>query len=1071
MRNIKIIIILLIGFNFQVNAQFLKRPDDIKSPNAASLGKYGDLPVSYAYGAVDISVPIYSMNNKGIPLDLSLRYDASGVKINSPSGTVGMNWTLSTGGVITRRINDLADEVKATNISFNNDPIKRGYFYTFNNLNRSDWGLNALVDLAVKKGDVFKATDLMPDEFTFNFMGHTGKFFLGEDGNWKVKSDSNLDVIINESDFIIPLNFYNFSNLYGAYTYKTIGKISIKDDNGNIYTFGSNTNSVEYTCGNFYNQTVTNTFPSAWYLDDVKDRLGNTLYTFTYERGDPIVFMDATKRARGATYFFGSGQNGSMEYDTGGKFRGSGSLISPVYLSNIQSTTEKVLLNYSISNTLKYGDEIDLEDTYINGMGADSNGSGSSQWAGKLELLYKNFYLIPSGYQTLTQYQALCLGCTWKSFDNIIKWRKLDNITISKNYGTQTKNINLEYFEIPTERLFLKKVNFQDKLYNDTSSTYNYEFNYNNGNDTDIIFSDSPILPNYLHKGVDYWGYYNNWNDIRNLPNYEALRETSNDLFLLKKGSLRKIKYPTGGSTELELESNNYSSYQDFDTSGSITLNNANNTLTGGLRVKKIINTPNADSNKKEIIEYQYTQSINSSTSSGILEFKPYITTKPYYIYAAGSLDAPDGLAVIGQTSTNPIIPLTNFSGSNILYNKVFEKKTDDSGTFYTEYNFSDHSLYPDKNFVATLHPSHSIADTHISNSYMRSKLLSKKLFESSGNLIRSEENIFRTDIVSLEKMKLRGVDVVNTQNLYLMSAQGVESPYVFNYMYGNAYEIYYGDFDITKTITKDYLNNGTITTKINYDKRDFPYKNNGSDIFTGSRRTYGSTSTNSLGEILSNQLTYQFDCPAGTNCFDNPVGLPKTSKNYNGTTLLSQEDITYRTLNSDPKSLVIDTVKKVKGGNVDGQKINYTKYDVYGNILEYNMENGSFTAFIYDNTGADLLGKIENAKYNDLSSYLTTIMKSYNSSSSDAQEYLLDPVAYFNKRDLEIRNAFTQMRTNLINTMITSYTYDVSHRLKSMTSPNGMVQFFTYDGLDRLTKITDKDGSILKTIEYNFKK
>ena len=47
--------------------------------------------------------------------------------------------------------------------------------------------------------------DLEPDIFNFNFMGMTGSFFLGQDGEWKVQSDNaNLKITIQESDFIKP---------------------------------------------------------------------------------------------------------------------------------------------------------------------------------------------------------------------------------------------------------------------------------------------------------------------------------------------------------------------------------------------------------------------------------------------------------------------------------------------------------------------------------------------------------------------------------------------------------------------------------------------------------------------------------------------------------------------------------------------------------------------------------------------------------------------------------------------------------------------------------------------------
>lgn len=44
------------------------------SPNAASLGKYGDIPVSYYTGLANTSILIYSISSRDISLPISLSY-------------------------------------------------------------------------------------------------------------------------------------------------------------------------------------------------------------------------------------------------------------------------------------------------------------------------------------------------------------------------------------------------------------------------------------------------------------------------------------------------------------------------------------------------------------------------------------------------------------------------------------------------------------------------------------------------------------------------------------------------------------------------------------------------------------------------------------------------------------------------------------------------------------------------------------------------------------------------------------------------------------------------------------
>src|ERR1700759_691037 len=76
----------------------------IASPTAASLGKFGDIPVSYHTGIPDISIPIYTVQAGSLKLPIVMSYHAGGVKVQEPAGWVGAGWALNAGGVITRTV-------------------------------------------------------------------------------------------------------------------------------------------------------------------------------------------------------------------------------------------------------------------------------------------------------------------------------------------------------------------------------------------------------------------------------------------------------------------------------------------------------------------------------------------------------------------------------------------------------------------------------------------------------------------------------------------------------------------------------------------------------------------------------------------------------------------------------------------------------------------------------------------------------------------------------------------------------------------------------------------------------
>ena len=97
------------------------------SPTAADLGKYGCIPVSYFTGQAEISIPLFSTEQLGIPFQMSLSYDGSGQLLNKLPGWTGHNWSLMAGGVITRVENGLADEWHIDDNS-NVEQYKYGYF-------------------------------------------------------------------------------------------------------------------------------------------------------------------------------------------------------------------------------------------------------------------------------------------------------------------------------------------------------------------------------------------------------------------------------------------------------------------------------------------------------------------------------------------------------------------------------------------------------------------------------------------------------------------------------------------------------------------------------------------------------------------------------------------------------------------------------------------------------------------------------------------------------------------------------------------------------------------------------
>lgn len=74
------------------------------SPNSAELGRYGDIPVNYSTGALNLSVPLHTLATKNLSLPISVGYASNGFRVNAIASRVGFNWVLNAGGVITRTV-------------------------------------------------------------------------------------------------------------------------------------------------------------------------------------------------------------------------------------------------------------------------------------------------------------------------------------------------------------------------------------------------------------------------------------------------------------------------------------------------------------------------------------------------------------------------------------------------------------------------------------------------------------------------------------------------------------------------------------------------------------------------------------------------------------------------------------------------------------------------------------------------------------------------------------------------------------------------------------------------------
>ena len=173
-----------------------------QTPEASSINRYGDIPVDGSTGVPSIGLPIYTLSEGNLSLPISLSYHAGGMKASDQATWVGMGWTLSAGGMISRSINGFADENPLPKIHPNQN---LGWY--------SNRGTNTYIDNS-KGGYTFpdstKYIDSEPDMFNFSIPGHSGKFYFDNNRNIIVVPRQDLEIYVRYDSSSTERQFNGF---------------------------------------------------------------------------------------------------------------------------------------------------------------------------------------------------------------------------------------------------------------------------------------------------------------------------------------------------------------------------------------------------------------------------------------------------------------------------------------------------------------------------------------------------------------------------------------------------------------------------------------------------------------------------------------------------------------------------------------------------------------------------------------------------------------------------------------------------------------------------------------------
>lgn len=502
-----------------------------KSPDVNSLGKYIEKPISLSNGSVNVSVPIYTLPiNSNISIPINLQYNTQGIKVSEVSSSVGHGWNLSPIGMVSRNIRGKRDNYNDS--SFYLQSIANAK----TNLMDSSTSPNTNAWLEQNVDNV----DLEPDEFNVSLFNMSFKFF------YDFSTNKFYSTPLNNIKIIPTLNAYgnivDFKIIDGAGNTYFFGK---SDDNDNRFEVIDEVSNTLVSNDSAFSSGSDPQF-NTWLLVKMTTN-DNKVVRFYYEdnyttSGVQDVYLNAQYKYYASTPNFVNGYYDVISWQSGNPV-----VVGTKYpiSSEIAKTKEGKVYNvYSNPSILdKIIKKIIFENTEIEFV--------------KSTIARKDF----NAY-SLEKIKI-------KNNNNLIKSFQLNQSYFNEEFlnsladNSRTKNyIFTDYFDKSCARLKLNAVSEYDKN-NQLISKHTFEY-----------FPGQ--LPSKLSFAQDFFGYFNGQlGNAELIPNINfrygyglksaGTAQRQVDLDYSKIGMLKKITYPTGGSTEFEYENHTYQGINDIN--------------------------------------------------------------------------------------------------------------------------------------------------------------------------------------------------------------------------------------------------------------------------------------------------------------------------------------------------------------------------------------------------------------------------------------------------------------------------------------------------------------------------
>ena len=1080
------------------------------SPEAGRLGTFGGVPVNLSSGQISNSVELFTGTVGDYRLPLNLSYSYAGNRMEEEPSIVGLGWQLNMGGVVTKEVRGLPDEMLGFGYF---DPITQGILNPY----FSSGTINDLNSLAIVNGHL----DSEADKYHVSVNGINFSFKIGFNGQ---------PVFLSTHGYKLEIVRGNNPNNVQNTNQKEIVNFILTDTNSNQYHFEQR-EFTEIVDGNEYFNAPLN-YASSWQLSKIILNNGSQIQ-YNYQND-----TYNTKSFSGSLMVSSNGlipkvDNYSESFAT--------YIINRKLLTSIVSDNFNITLGITTLNNQKVYNTINIKNFlnsnilvynfYYNEVrNCLTKINKNSQFFYEFEYnsINEPFVVNNASHVKNQDFWGFSNGANNSYFLNgpnnsYYKANRKPNFTttaegalIKIKYPTKGYTIiNYEQNKVPflnSESEIQPNMQMHIKFKSDnTYSEPSYkEFYITRTFTTDVVAELSHTISNVNHISVTITGspsnscpnslnYYNqlvgaavlpkiclNLNDIEQIDGCTlsdcSVSHSSNKKFKIYAGTYT-FKISTT-KNYLDLNAEILLRYYD----PSLPTNALSRSDIGGIRVSSTIDE---GINSQPIYNYYDYDDTNSNGS--VLLSSQHSHTYGLHPF---SVDPPTGGAGFESQYYGTGHPVTNFSksGFNILtatnapafYTKVREAKVINtvfvpavlSIVNYRGLNWDGTRIFSYAGDVGTLNKSYpeGYKETTFEKPYSieydypyapSGKDLTGPRESSNSVFSKSDSNYISKVLVSENSdyinLNSTNSDLLNNSN----SPKSLKIGYFFDrgnipitpdralsttYKYQTYRE---NDYEFLKSQinTKEYFNTDVVekNTAIEYNSH------NQQNLIT---------TTETQNTIKTTQIFYPYD-------FNDAVSQDMVSKNFISPIVKIVNKSNNEIIDSykyDFASLASNLFKPVyfstSKNNNPLEKRNLYNYDTKGNIIgtgtittdssnPAQIVTTSNMVVIWGYKKTQPICQIENATYNQIASFVANL-QTVSDTGTEA----------------DLLAALSALRNDpaLANSMVTTYTHIPLVGVSTITDQKGDKITYTYDTLGRLEFVKDKNGNILSENQYNYK-